>query len=168
MSRPVAAEPKPGKKLSLTLLLMALVTLVFLLTTTILLIGSYQSKKKSLIETTLNLNYANAARMSKTVDSLFRSMRSSLLFSADQIANLRDVSPDSIDAYLDLTRNSSNYFNSIILVNANGTVLNNSPAELGMVGRQITSFKSRKRSARRILTCPHRILRHQPAECCFL
>ncbi|AIQ52213.1 sensor domain-containing diguanylate cyclase [Paenibacillus sp. FSL R7-0331] len=141
MSRPVAAEPKPGKKLSLTLLLMALVTLVFLLTTTILLIGSYQSKKKSLIETTLNLNYANAARMSKTVDSLFRSMRSSLLFSADQIANLRDVSPDSIDAYLDLTRNSSNYFNSIILVNANGTVLNNSPAELGMVGRQITSLQ---------------------------
>ena len=69
MPTPQRAETKSRMKLSLTLLLMALVTMVFLLTTTILLIGSYQSKKKSLIETTLNLNYANAERMSKTVDS---------------------------------------------------------------------------------------------------
>lgn len=139
MPRPEGAEHRPRKKLSLTLLLMALVTMVFLLTTTILLIGSYQSKKKSLIETTLNLNYTNADRMSKTIDSLFRSMRSSLIFSADQIANLGAVPPKSIDAYLDLSRNSSNYFNSIILVDADGNVLNNSPAALGMEGRQIAS-----------------------------
>ncbi|KUP24571.1 diguanylate cyclase [Paenibacillus sp. DMB5] len=138
MPGPVRAEPRPRKKLSLTLLLMALVTLVFLLTTTILLIGSYQSKKKSLIETTLNLNYTNAERMSKTVDSLFLSMRSSLLFSADQIANLGAVPPAHIDAYLELTRNSSNYFNSIVLMDSGGNVLNNSPSDLGMAGRRLS------------------------------
>ncbi|WP_310832749.1 sensor domain-containing diguanylate cyclase [Paenibacillus pedocola] len=139
MPTPKRAETKSRMKLSLTLLLMALVTMVFLLTTTILLIGSYQSKKKSLIETTLNLNYANAERMSKTVDSLFRSMRSSLLFSADQIASMEASRPEDIDAYLDLMRHSSNYFNSIILVNENGSVLNNSPKTLGMVGKRIKS-----------------------------
>lgn len=133
------AEPKPRRKLSLTLLLMALVTLVFLLTTTILLVGSYQSKKRSLIETTLNLNYASAEGISKTVDSLFRSMRSSLLFSADKISGLEAVRPEEIDDYLNLMRNSSNYFNSIILLNASGIVLGNSPEALDMVGQRITS-----------------------------
>jgi diguanylate cyclase (GGDEF)-like protein len=132
-------ESKPKKKLSLTLLLMALVTMVFLLTSTILLVASYQSKKKSLMATTLNLNFSNAERMSRTVDSLFRSMRSSLLYGADKISGMEAAQPEDIDSYLELMRNSSNYFNSIIRVDAEGKVLNNSPAALGMVGKNIVS-----------------------------
>lgn len=139
MSLPRGADARSKKKLSLTWLLIALVTLVFLLTTTILLIGSYESKKKSLMETTLNLNLSNAERMSKTVDSLFRSMRSSLLYSADQISKLETAQPGAIDRYLELMRNSSNYFNSIIVISADGVVLNNSPASLGIVGQPIVS-----------------------------
>lgn len=45
MPTPKGAEHKPKRKLSLTLLLMALVTMVFLLTTTILFVGSYQSRR---------------------------------------------------------------------------------------------------------------------------
>lgn len=45
MPLPRGADARFKKKLSLTWLLIALVTLVFLLTTTILLIGSYESKK---------------------------------------------------------------------------------------------------------------------------
>lgn len=133
------AEPKPKKKVSLTLLLMALVTMVFLLTTTILLVGSYQSKKKSLMATALNLNYSNADKMSKTLDSLFRSMRSSLVFSAGKFSGMEAAGPEAIDEYLELMRNSSSYFNSIIRVDASGEVLNNSPASLGMAGSQIVS-----------------------------
>lgn len=139
MPTPKGAEHKPKKKLSLTLLLMALVTMVFLLTTTILFVGSYQSKKKSLMATTLNLNYSNADRMSKTVDSLILSMRSSLIYGADKISGMESAGPEAIDEYLDLMRNSSNYFNSIIRVDAVGKVLNNSPSALGMVGKQIMS-----------------------------
>lgn len=133
------AEHKPKRKISLTLLLMALVTMVFLLTTTILLAGSYQSKKKSLMATTLNLNYSNADRMSKTLDSLFRSMRSDLIYDAYTISGMEAAQPEVIDEYLELMRNSSNYFNSIIRVDAEGKVLNNSPASLGMVGSQLIS-----------------------------
>ncbi|MEK4064319.1 MULTISPECIES: sensor domain-containing diguanylate cyclase [Paenibacillus] len=139
MPLPRGADARSKKKLSLTWLLIALVTLVFLLTTTILLIGSYESKKRSLMETTLNLNLSNAERMSKTVDSLFRSMRSSLLYSADQISKLETSQPGAIDHYLELMRNSSNYFNSIIVISADGVVLNNSPASLGIVGQPIVS-----------------------------
>lgn len=139
MPIPKGAEPKPKKKLSLTLLLMALVTMVFLLTSTILLTGSYQSKKKSLMATTLNLNYSNAERMGRTLDSLFLSMRSSLIYGADTIAAMEQAEPGAIDDYLELMHNSSNFFNSIIRVDANGKVLNNSPKALGVAGKQIKS-----------------------------
>lgn len=139
MALPQGAENRPRRKLSLTWLLIALVTLVFLLTTTILLIGSYESKKKSLIQTTLNLNLSNAERMSKTVDSLFRSMRSSLFYGANQVSRLESTEPEQVDNYLELMRNSSNYFNSVILLNADGRILSNAPDSLGMVGKLISS-----------------------------
>ncbi|WNS45911.1 sensor domain-containing diguanylate cyclase [Paenibacillus sp. MMS20-IR301] len=139
MPKSKGAEVRTKRKLSLTLLLMALVTMVFLLTTTILLVGSYQSKKKSLMATTLSLNYSNADRMSKTVDSLFRSMRSSLIYSAETISHMESPEPEVVDQYIDSIRNSSNYFNSVIRVDAAGQVLNNSPAALGMVGKRINS-----------------------------
>ncbi|OKP90422.1 sensor domain-containing diguanylate cyclase [Paenibacillus sp. P32E] len=130
---------QPKKKLSLTLLLIGLVTLVVLLTSTILLTASYQSKKKSLIETTLNLNLSNAERMSKTVDSLFRSMRSSMVYSADKLSQINEVQPEQVDDYLELMRKSSTYFNSILLVGADGVIRNASPATLGMAGKSIKS-----------------------------
>ncbi|WP_019911660.1 sensor domain-containing diguanylate cyclase [Paenibacillus sp. HW567] len=125
------------KKLSLTALLIGLVTLVVLLTSTILLTASYQSKKISLINTTLNLNFSNAERMSQTMDSLFRSMRSSLEFSAYRLSH--GVKPEEINNYLELMRNSSNYFNSILLVGENGVIRSTSPTTLGLAGKKVDS-----------------------------
>ncbi|MBW4083114.1 sensor domain-containing diguanylate cyclase [Paenibacillus sp. S150] len=139
MPRLGGAGPKPHKKLSLTLLLIALVTLVVLLTSTILLTASYQSKKKSLIETTLNLNLSNAERMSRTVDSLFRSMRSSMVFSADKLSRLYEAQPEEVNDYLEVMRKSSTYFNSILLVGANGIIRNTSPVSLEMAGKPVES-----------------------------
>ncbi|WP_025707174.1 sensor domain-containing diguanylate cyclase [Paenibacillus graminis] len=139
MPRLGGAGQRPQKKLSLTLLLIGLVTLVVLLTSTILLTASYHSKKKSLIETTLNLNQANADRMSRTMDSLFRSMRSSMAYSADKLSRLDVLPSGEVDDYLELMRKSSTYFNSILLVGADGIVRNTSPATLGMEGKPIKS-----------------------------
>jgi hypothetical protein len=133
------AEPRQSKKLSLTSLLTGLVTLVVLLTSSILLIGSYESKKQSLMETTLHLNYYNADRMTKTMDSLFQSMRSSLEYSAATLSDDDASTPEQVDDYLELMRNSSNYFNSIAVVDADGLLRNVVPASLGPVGDRITS-----------------------------
>ncbi|WP_379153514.1 diguanylate cyclase [Paenibacillus sp. sgz5001063] len=127
------------KKLSLTLLLIGLVTLVVVLTSTILLTASFQSKKNSLIETTLNLNLTNAERMSKTVDSLFRSMRSSMEYNADTLSRIQGEQPEQVDDYLEWMRKSSTYFNSILLVGADGIIRNTSPATLEMAGKPVVS-----------------------------
>ncbi|KAI7250156.1 hypothetical protein KC345_g11677, partial [Hortaea werneckii] len=72
-------------------------------------------------------------------DSLLRSMRSSLIYGAEKISSMEPAKPEDIDSYLELMRNSSNFFNSVIRVDAEGKVLNNSPAALGMVGKKIVS-----------------------------
>lgn len=157
MPEPERAEARPRKKLSLTLLLMGLVTLVFLLTTTILLVASYQSKKRSLIDTTLSLNQSNAERMGKTVDSLFRSMRSSLMYSAHSLANMDNTDPGEIDNYLELMLNSSNYFNSVILVSEGGIVRSSAPRSLGITGQPVhaPSVNEAQRLRTSFLSEPH-------------
>ncbi|MNW37419.1 Diguanylate cyclase DosC [compost metagenome] len=133
---------RQSKKLSLTWLLTGLVTLVVLLTSSILLVGSYQSKKQSLTKTTLHLNYISADRMSKTMDSLFQSMRGSLKHGADKLSDFKAMTPKQVDEYLELMRNSSNFFNSIAVVESNRVIRNVAPASLGTAGRHITSKAS--------------------------
>jgi diguanylate cyclase (GGDEF)-like protein len=126
-------------KLSLTTLLIGLVSLAVILTSTILLIASYQSKKQSLIQTTLQLNYSNADKMSRTIDSLFRSMRASLQYSAIAMSGKDTMSAAERTATLTLMRNSSNYFNSMVLTDTKGIIQSSAPSNLRMIGKQVTT-----------------------------
>ncbi|MGG1658293.1 sensor domain-containing diguanylate cyclase [Brevibacillus sp. NRS-1366] len=131
------------KKISLATLLTGLVSLSVALTFTILLIASYQSKKKSLVDTVLTLNYSSAVQMSQTIDSLFKSMRSSLHYSASILSKM--PAPHANKAYpnLELLRNSSNYFHSIVIVDETGVVRNVSPDSIGTVGKNITTQEAK-------------------------
>ncbi|MCR8634301.1 sensor domain-containing diguanylate cyclase [Paenibacillus radicis (ex Xue et al. 2023)] len=131
------------RKISLATLLTGLVSLSVLLTLTILLIASYQSSKKSLIDTTLTLNLTNASKMSQTIDSLFKSMRSSLYKSATFYSNMSSMTEDEIYSNLELIRYSSNYFNSIALVDETGLVRSMSPKSIGSAGKYITTEESK-------------------------
>ncbi|BBH22367.1 cell signaling regulator [Paenibacillus baekrokdamisoli] len=136
-------------KVSLPTLLTGLVTLSVLLTLTLLLIASYHSKKQSLIDTTLALNYTSASNMSQTVDSLFKSMRASLQYSAGIYSNLQSMSKEEAYSGLELMRNSSNYFNSVALVDEKGKIRNVSPASIGSVGKSITTKAAKEALASR-------------------
>ncbi|OBZ14667.1 diguanylate cyclase [Bacillus sp. FJAT-27264] len=138
---PLHQEAHLGRrqKIGLTALLIGLVTMVFVLTSAILLVASYQSEKESLTETTLNLNHANASRMSQTAESLFQSMLSTLDFSAHNLMSADGPTEDIFNRYLELMRQSSSYFNSIALVNENGMIRNVSPESLGTAGLLFTS-----------------------------
>ncbi|MFC3748625.1 diguanylate cyclase [Paenibacillus sp. GCM10012306] len=127
------------KKIGLTALLIGLVTMVFVLTSAILLIASYQSEKESLTETTLDLNFSSASRMSQTTESLFQSMLSTLEYSAHNLMREDGPTEDLYNHYLELMRQSSSYFNSIALVNENGMIRNVSPESLGTAGLLFTS-----------------------------
>lgn len=128
-----------SKKPSLTSLLSGLVISVVLLTSTILLTGTYDSKKKSLIETTLRLNLSSAERMSKTVDSLFVSISSSLRYNAAALADLRQMNPEEVNHDLEHMYNSSNFFNSLIVIDAKGVILNSYPVGVTKVGEPSSS-----------------------------
>lgn len=131
------------KQISLASLLTGLVCLSVLLTLTILLIASYQSKKKSLIDTTLTLNETSAVKMGQTIDSLFSSMRSSLHYSASLLSNMNSMSAEEVNSQLELLRQSSNYFNSISVVDETGLVRNVSPKSLGTIGQYIKTEEAK-------------------------
>lgn len=127
------------RKPSLTYLLSGLVIAVVLLTSTILLMATYDSKKKSLIETTLRLNQASAERMSKTMDSLFESISSSLLYNANALSDINKMNTDEINNNLEHMYNSSNFFNSLIIIGAKGTILYAYPAGVTKIGETSSS-----------------------------
>lgn len=106
------------------------------------------------METTLHLNYYNADRMTKTMDSLFQSMRSSLEYSADTLSDDETSTPKQVDDNLELMRNSSNYFNSIAVLDADGLIRNVVPTSLGSVGNHITSKVGLEALALKNLTYP--------------
>ncbi|TXK79646.1 GGDEF domain-containing protein [Paenibacillus sp. N3.4] len=104
-----------------------------------MLVASYQSQKKSLMDTTLTLNFSSASKMSQTIDSLFKSMRSSLYYSANIFTNIHDMNEEEVTYNLELMRHSSNYFNSITIVDETGLVRNVSPKSIGSAGKYITT-----------------------------
>ncbi|WFR60919.1 sensor domain-containing diguanylate cyclase [Paenibacillus amylolyticus] len=127
------------RKISITVLLCALVTISVLMTLTIMVISSYTSQKETIIDNTLSINYAKAVQMSQTLDSLFLSMQGSLKFAADYIqnTNLRDTT--QMNKSLDLIRNSSNFFNSVALADEEGLVLSISPYYESSIGKHVSS-----------------------------
>lgn len=127
------------KKISLTTLLTGLVSLSVVLTLTIILIVSYKLKKQTLIDTTLTLNYASAGKMSQTIDSLFKSMRNSLHYSSSTLSNYNIMNVEDVNSKLDIMRLSSNFFNSIVLVDETGLVRYRSPKSGGSVGKHIST-----------------------------
>lgn len=132
----------PSKKISLATLLSGLVSLSVVITLTILLIASYQSNKQSLLETTLSLNQSTAVKMSQTMDSLFKTMRSSLRYTADSLTKNDLLHQYKAQEYLELLRNSSNYFNSIAIVDETGLVLSVAPKSIGTAGQRISTETS--------------------------
>ncbi|RNB50890.1 GGDEF domain-containing protein [Brevibacillus gelatini] len=126
-----------GKKIGLTTLLTGMVSLSILLTLTILLVASYQSKKKSLIDTTLTLNYSSAIKMSQMIDSLFQSMRSSLRYSASVLIDHPIHTQEEANEHLEILRRTGNYFNSLTVVDETGTIRIVSPPSIGTVGEKL-------------------------------
>ncbi|MFS0556755.1 diguanylate cyclase [Brevibacillus sp. 179-C9.3 HS] len=128
-----------SKKISLVTILTGLVSLSVVLTVTILLISFYQSKKQALINTTLTLNHTSAINMSHTIDSLIKSMRSSLQYSASIFSNMHVMNGEEIYAKLELIRRTNNYFNSVTVVDETGLVRSVSPESIGTTGTFMTT-----------------------------
>ncbi|WP_025849805.1 sensor domain-containing diguanylate cyclase [Paenibacillus ehimensis] len=137
------------KKINLATLLTGLVSLSVALTLTILLLASYQSNKQSLFETTFALNYSAATKMSRSIDSLFKSMRSGLAYTGARIAagDLSDV--QEMQKQLESLRLGSHFFNSIAVVDETGLVRSVDPPSVGTAGTYIAMEATKEALASR-------------------
>lgn len=126
------------RKFKLTTLFMTLIATSVLLTTFILLFASYQSEKKSLTNTYLSLNSSKSEKLSRTVDSLFKSMRMSLQETTNYFEENPDMTDEEIQEHLELLKTNSRYFNSLSWVDEAGLVRNIAPISVGLKGKYIT------------------------------
>ncbi|WP_334077196.1 sensor domain-containing diguanylate cyclase [Paenibacillus sanfengchensis] len=128
------------RKISLTAVFTGFVSLSVLLTLTVSILSSTQTQKRSLVHNTLTLNLSTAVQMSKTMDSLFQFMQSGLTNAAVTFGESGvSLQKKELESRLDLIRNSSGYFNSIVLVDETGLVRAISPKSIGTAGSHITS-----------------------------
>lgn len=133
------------KRISLPFVFVGFVSLSLLITISIAIVSFTQTQKKSLIDNTLTLNYSNAMQLSQAMDSLFLSMQSSLKYAAHVIGNVNQpLENNDLENKLELIRNSSNYFNSIAVIDKDGMVRGISPTTIGTQGTHITSEEGHK------------------------
>ncbi|MFF2483205.1 diguanylate cyclase [Paenibacillus sp. NPDC058071] len=129
---------KPTKGFRLFTIISLVVLLSVLIAILINIIVGYQTEKSSLTTNTIELNVITAGDLSKTTYSLIRSMKDSIRVTADYLAD-SELSDASVLTQLDFFMNTNHYFNSIAVINAQGTVVSTSPNNLGIIGAKLTS-----------------------------
>lgn len=132
------------RKINLTTVLTLLVTFSVVSTLIILLVSSYFSTEKTLIESYAELNYSKTEKMSESVDSLFLSMRESLEVTANFLEENNGMTDEDIQEQLTILRQSNRYFNSLAWVDETGLVRSLSPVGIGLKGTRIDSGETKK------------------------
>jgi len=131
------------------MLLSALTALSVLLTLIVTITASYQSQRKTLYATTLQLNNSSADKMSLTMNSLFQAMRLSLRTTAGYMKNTAHLTEGDVLDHLEYARNASSYFNSIFWADNDGIVRSISPPAVSLKGTKLTTKASQEALASR-------------------
>lgn len=83
------------------------------------------------------------------MDSVFKSMHGSLKNAAAFYSINSGKNATDSDNYLELIRNSSNYFNSIVVVDETGLIRTVSPSSIGTAGGRIKTEAAKETLASR-------------------
>jgi diguanylate cyclase (GGDEF)-like protein len=98
---------------------------------------AYRTEKEALTRLTLEMNQINSDKIAESVDGLFASMKKSLAATGDYFVRNRDQIP--LADQLELFRLNHPEFNSIVLVDEKGKLLESSPANAALKGQIITT-----------------------------
>lgn len=119
--------------------------LILLLTvsTAMLVLGntfytSHQTQRELLIAQTLEANQAYASKMASSVEEFLSSAQQQLAFAAKDVL-LADRNAKQLEHIVERLKEQTNSFNSVLVVDALGTVLAGSPATLGLLGKRMES-----------------------------
>ncbi|MBP1931254.1 sensor domain-containing diguanylate cyclase [Ammoniphilus resinae] len=121
-------------RLSLRFVIISFVTIVMVCMTLIHMIVGYQVTRKSIIQNTLHMNEAYAAKLALVTDSLLRSSQHTLLITARQLAEHMD-DKFFLDSELKNLIRMNNTFHSLLVADTNGRILRTVPYA-GMKGEQ--------------------------------
>ncbi|MDU5947471.1 MAG: PDC sensor domain-containing protein, partial [Paenibacillus macerans] len=127
-------------KIRLAVLFSLIVGLAVIITTFISAASSYKAERSILYNRTLEMNYSTSLQMSRTLGTLFKSMRLGLhtvsihLFDADEASQSADI-----QAKLDFFKNSNDYFNSVFWADAKGVVRSIASPNYNLAGTKLVS-----------------------------
>lgn len=119
-------------------LILALTCASVLLTLTISMYSSMQVQKDLLIRKTLESNRVYAIKLARTTDAYLKTLQQRLYYASDEIAaSLPQPQPAELKVLLHRLLKDSDSFNSVIIVDAHGTVLAVEPDGLLQAGTQL-------------------------------
>jgi len=133
---------EPNKQQRKGLKLSAIISFVVLISVFVTIIINtivgYQAERISLYNNTIEFNRMNATDLSKTTQSLMISMKKSIKVTAEYFADV-PLTDANVLSQLDFFMDTNHYFNSIVVVNAGGTIVSTSPSHLSLIGQKLNS-----------------------------
>lgn len=127
------------RRISLRTVFIGFVSLAVLLTLAIAIFSSTKTQKQTLIENTLDMNHLSAIHMGNTIESLFQSIQTSLDYAASTLTEGGMPQEGELDSRLELIRNSSNFFNSMLVADHEGLIQGTSPQSVSIKGTYLSS-----------------------------
>ena len=118
--------------------------------------ATYQVQRQLLIDTTLEANHAYAQKLASSTENFLQATRQQLAYSA-RLLPRHFADPAALKAEAERLRGQTNSFNSVLVVNAQGTVLAVSPETLALQNSQLASEGARQalRERRPLITRPY-------------
>lgn len=98
---------------------------------------AYRTEKEALTRLTLEMNQINSDKIAESVDGLFANLKQSLAATGDYFTRNRNMFP--LSNQLELFRLNHTEFNSVVLVDENGMMLDSAPANNALKGQIITT-----------------------------
>lgn len=99
---------------------------------------SHQTQRALLIAQTLEANQAYAAKMASSVEDFLSAAQQQLAFAAKDVLFAKQDAKQ-LGHIVERLKQQTNSFNSVLVVDALGTVLAGSPATLGLLGKRMES-----------------------------
>lgn len=130
-------------------LILLLATSSSLLTLGYTLYGAYAAERSILIEQSLENNRAYALKLASSTDEFIDTLQQQLAYSA-RVLSLNMHQSWQLKAEAHRLKEQNNSFNSVLILDEEGTVLANSPPDLGLLGTTLVSDGTRQALAAKI------------------
>ncbi|PIC77394.1 GGDEF domain-containing protein [Sporosarcina sp. P19] len=131
------------------------IALTFLTSTTV----AYQVHKQTLINSTLETNYAYVQKLTSTTDTYLREILNTLEVNAKVVLSLLDdpSSQTQLNALAERIRTETNTFDSVAVASTEGVILGASTPSLELVGEELTSIGAMQaiKEKRKIISHPY-------------